>query len=51
MRVRVHQREGRRRRDGGVFAARAATPLARLLDGRRRLLLRGLRRRAALLAD
>ena len=50
MRARAHQREGRRRRDGRVFAARAATPLARVLHGRRRILLRGLRGRAALLA-
>ena len=51
MRVCAHQREGRRRRDGRVLPARAAAPLARVLDGRRRILLRGLRGRAALLAD
>ena len=50
MRVRTHQREGRRRSDGGVLPARAAAPLDRLLDGRRRLLLRSLRGRALFLA-
>ena len=50
MRVRADQREGRRRRDGGVLPARAAAPLDRLLDGRRRVLLLGLRGRALLLA-